>query len=576
MLNKKLMQYLEVLNKLNEVTAIANIDPKETLRQTLQIACDYLKLPFGIVSNITDDKYIVKVHSSPKDTLADNMEFNLGNTYCSITLAANDVVAIDDMGNSQYSEHPCYETFKLATYIGAPVIVGEKLYGTINFSSPEQHPENFYETDIKFVRLLAKWAGSFLEKQLYLDQLTSSKKMLDEAQAIASIGSWSLDLEANILTWSSEIYRLFELNQDEIEPSYEGFLNVIHPEDVEMVNQTFTKSVENKTPYEITHRLMMKDGRIKYVREQGRTEYTEEGKPLFSQGTVQDITSLYMAQKEKARYLSLVDKHVITSTTDLQGNITYVSQAFCDISGYSKDELLGRRHNIVKHPDMTQEIYKEIWKTISNNQTWNGEIKNQKKDGSFYWVQASISPVFDDGGKVGYTAIRQDITNKKKVEELAITDRLTQLYNRIHLDLILLQSIHNSTRYGLELSIIIIDIDKFKSVNDTYGHQVGDSVLKETAAILKKHVRKSDTLGRWGGEEFLVILPNTDINGAILLAEKLRVKLEEFDFSTIGTKTGSFGVSCFKKDDTENTILERADKALYKAKANGRNRVESL
>ena len=576
MTNKKLFKHLEVLKRLNDVAAITNIDPKETLRETLKIGRDYLKLPFGIVNNIADSKYTIKVQSSPEETLTDDMEFELGVTYCSITLGASDVVAIDDMGNSKYNTHPCFETFKLATYIGAPIVVNNKLYGTINFSSPELHSEYFHETDVEFVRLLAKWAGSFLEKQFYLDEISSSKDMLDEAQTIANIGSWSLDLQTNSLRWSHEIYRLFELNEDQVEPSYEGFLNAIHPEDVEKVNLAFTESVENKTPYEITHRLVMGDGRIKYVREQGHTEYTKNGEPALSKGTVQDITSLYIAQIERERYLTLVDQHVITSTTDLAGKITYVSQAFCDISGYSKEELLGKRHNIVRHPDMEEETYKELWKAISNNQTWDGEIKNQRKDGSSYWVEASIFPVYNDENiKVGYTAIRQNITDKKRVEELAITDTLTQLYNRIHLDLILSKSIRNSKRYGLQLAVIMIDIDKFKSVNDTYGHQVGDSVLKELAAILKKYVRESDTVGRWGGEEFLIVAPNTDLNGAVALADKLRLKIQDYNFSTIGTKTASFGVTCFVEGDTEDSIVDRADKALYKAKEKGRNRVET-
>lgn len=576
MLEQKVMKHVDVLKKLNEVATIANVEPKETLREALNIGRDYLNLPFGIVSNIVNNTYRISVQSSPKDTLTDDMEFDLGVTYCSITLDASDVVYIDDMGNSEYNTHPCFEAFKLATYIGAPVIVNKKLYGTINFSSPEKHSEDFYETDIDFVRLLAKLAGTFLEKQIYLEKLTSSNDMLDEAQKIAQLGSWTLDNQTNTLEWSNEIYRLFEVETDEVKPSYERFLNIIHPNDVDRVNQSFTESIENKSSYDVTHRLLMKDGRIKFVREQGHTDYNEQGEATLTHGTVQDITSLHMAQAERERYLSLVDEHVITSSTDLRGKITYVSQAFSDISGYDKDELMGRNHSIVRHPDMSEELYEELWSTILNDQTWVGEIKNLKKDGSSYWVKATISPVFsEENKKIGYTAIRQDITDKKRVEELAIRDSLTQLYNRVHLDLILLQSIQNSSRFGHQLSVIMLDIDKFKNVNDTYGHQVGDSVLKETSDILKKLIRESDTLGRWGGEEFLVIAPETDIDGAMILAENIRLKMMNHNFSTIGTVTASFGVSCFQKDDTENTIVDRADKALYKAKENGRNQVST-
>jgi len=290
---------------------------------------------------------------------------------------------------------------------------------------------------------------------------------------------------------------------------------------------------------------------------------------------VEDITERKKANLEREQYLKLVDENVIVSSTDLYGNITYISQAFCVISGYTREELMGRSHNIVRHPDMGHELYRGLWDTITNDKTWEGEIKNKRKDGSFYWVKANISPKYDDqNNKVGYTAIRQDITDKKRVEELAITDRLTQIYNRIHLDLILQKSIQNSQRYGHKLSIILLDVDKFKSVNDIYGHHLGDIILKETASVLKQNIRAADTLGRWGGEEFLIILPETGLQESMLLAEKLRMAMEQFKFKTVGSKTASFGVSSYHEGDTEITIVDRADKALYLAKENGRNRVE--
>ena len=130
-------------------------------------------------------------------------------------------------------------------------------------------------------------------------------------------------------------------------------------------------------------------------------------------------------------------------------------------------------------------------------------------------------------------------------------------------------------RYGSIFSIILIDIDHFKLVNDTYGHIVGDSVLKEFASILKANVRDSDCVGRWGGEEFIIVCIETDTNGAVLVAEKLRDEIEKFNFTTVGNKTASFGVSSSGKNIDETIILDNADKALYKAKNSGRNQVIS-
>lgn len=405
-------------------------------------------------------------------------------------------------------------------------------------------------------------------------KLIRSKQLLDEAQHISAIGSWNLDILENKLEWSNEIFRIFEINESQFKPSYEGFLNAIHPEDVEMVQKAFSDSVANKTQYVITHRLLMNDGRVKYVTERGKTTYDENGTPLLSQGTVQDITESRRIEKKLNNYVTLVNESVITSSTDLAGNIIYASNAFCRISRYTKSELKGQNHRIIRHPDMPEDIYIELWNTITNNQVWQGEIKNRAKDGSTYWVYAVISPDFDDDGeRIGYTAIRQDITDKKRAEELAITDRLTGLYNRLKLDEVLTYEIAKAKRYHTALSLIIIDVDHFKSVNDTYGHQVGDTVLKEVSNTLRTATRGPDIVGRWGGEEFLIILPNTNLAGALSAAEKIRTAIEEYPFSVVGKKTASLGVSEFLVEETEDSFIERADQALYRAKTGGRNQV---
>lgn len=278
-----------------------------------------------------------------------------------------------------------------------------------------------------------------------------------------------------------------------------------------------------------------------------------------------------------SKYLDIIDKYVITSSTDNKGVITNVSKAFCEITGYSKDELIGKKHNIVRHPDVDAQLYEDMWKTISGGDEWSGEIKNQKKDGSFYWVHANISPIFDQSGNItGYTSIRQDITNKKYIEKLSVTDQLTKLYNRVKIEDVFKEEIKHSKRYGNSFSIILLDIDHFKSVNDTYGHDVGDETLKDVAKILKDSVRDTDVIGRWGGEEFMVISSNTTKDEMLIVAEKIRANIEKHEFKVIGKKTSSFGVSSYKEGDTQESMVKRADEALYEAKKCGRNCVKTV
>jgi diguanylate cyclase (GGDEF)-like protein len=166
---------------------------------------------------------------------------------------------------------------------------------------------------------------------------------------------------------------------------------------------------------------------------------------------------------------------------------------------------------------------------------------------------------------------------KKKntlLEQLSVTDHLTGLYNRVKLDETLEQEINRAERYQETFGVIMLDIDLFKQVNDEFGHQAGDKVLIELANILKDFSREVDVVGRWGGEEFLVILPNTNKNGLIKLAEKLRQAIDNYEFSIIKSKTASFGITVFHKGDLGQTIISRSDEALYLAKENGRNRVE--
>jgi diguanylate cyclase (GGDEF)-like protein len=162
-----------------------------------------------------------------------------------------------------------------------------------------------------------------------------------------------------------------------------------------------------------------------------------------------------------------------------------------------------------------------------------------------------------------------------QLERLSVTDRLTGLFNRVKLDSALESETLRAQRSGQPFSLIIMDIDHFKQINDTFGHQAGDSVLIEVAQLLQSGTREIDIVGRWGGEEFLVICPHTDSAGACQLAENLRQRMQDYTFSIVGHKTASFGVSSFQSKDQGKDIVARADAALYVAKDSGRNRVET-
>ena len=300
--------------------------------------------------------------------------------------------------------------------------------------------------------------------------------------------------------------------------------------------------------------------------------------------------SFHFLQTELEEKIALIDKYVSFSSTDRNGIITEVSGAFCELSGYTREELIGKKHSILRHSDMDKEIYTDMWKTIISGKSWNGDIKNRKKDGGYFWVSALITQrYYVKGNVVGYTAIRQDITNEKVVEELSITDQLTDLYNRRHFNETFPVEIKRSIRQGSFLSLIMLDIDFFKQYNDTYGHLEGDRVLKELGKALKGQLNRSeDLIYRLGGEEFGVVYAVNSYDDAKNIAQGVLDAITELNIehkmSLLASKklSASIGLATLNYSNRQNYTItldefyKLADNELYKAKVQGRNRLSMV
>ncbi|MGA1931355.1 GGDEF domain-containing response regulator [Arcobacter sp. YIC-464] len=324
---------------------------------------------------------------------------------------------------------------------------------------------------------------------------------------------------------------------------------------------------------------------------------------LFKNGANDYLTKPILEEEIKAKVLDtfskikkiediqsfnkIFDENIISSSTDIKGTIQSVSEAFCRVSGYKKEELIGKSHNIVRHPDMPKSIYKELWDTISQGKTWKGEIKNLRKDGGYYWVKAVIEPKFNKSGEIiGYFAIREDITDKKRIYELSITDGLTSLYNRRHFNDTAHNFVLQSVRNNKVFAFVLLDIDNFKKYNDTYGHQDGDDVLIEVANSLKNSFKRDeDQVFRLGGEEFGILISSKTKLAAMDLVEDARVNIEKLAIKheknpPLNIVTASFGVVIISVDEKNDIkiddIYKKADDMLYKAKEAGRNTIKYL
>ena len=252
----------------------------------------------------------------------------------------------------------------------------------------------------------------------------------------------------------------------------------------------------------------------------------------------------------------------------------------CPIAGdYNKNIELACETN--EHAKVVIDEYKEL--LIGHTNEYNNKFPyyNEELNKTFYFSsRAKVLQRDEEDNVTILYGIIEDMTTqevqRQEIDELSKRDKLTNLYNRVKTDESIKHEMKSSRRYNTDLSLILLDMDYFKLVNDNYGHLVGDAVLIQAANILQENIRESDIVGRWGGEEFIIICPQSDESSVKLLSDKLRKLIENFEFNVVEKKTASFGVTQFKKDDTLESFINRADKALYIAKESGRNRVEIL
>lgn len=396
----------------------------------------------------------------------------------------------------------------------------------------------------------------------------------------ATIGIWTWKFKNNDISCDDvmcEIYEIDKFNKNLL-INWKAF--------VEKRNRfSLLKSILKSKKYNIEHNICFwiktGSGHKKYIHSIGVVDFDKKNRPIGMVGINIDITEYERKKRKFDNYVKLIDKNVITTTTDLKGTITYVSEAYCKISGYSKDELLGKNHNFIKKFSRNSKIYREIWKTISSNKVWVGEIENIRKDGSIYWLKTKISPIFEDGEKVGYTAIREDITDKKIIEKISITDGLTDIYNRRHFNEVFPNYIRSAKRANEQICFIMIDIDFFKQYNDTYGHQKGDEVLICVAKIMKEFLHRADDYCfRLGGEEFGILIKSKSKENSINFANRFRRRVESEKIphklnSVSKYVTVSIGVNHIFAKNIQNPDIfyKQSDDLLYEAKEFGRNQI---
>ena len=343
----------------------------------------------------------------------------------------------------------------------------------------------------------------------------------------------------------------------------------------EIAKKRFNGEMQEPTQLQVDAKR--KDGSIRTFKVSAATMPYRGG--WAGTGNMVDVTDI-IETKARLELLSQAIEQMdeMVRITDIDGNIIYVNPATTRITQFSEEEMLGHNSNIFQSGKHTPEFYKKLWDTILSGETYKNILINKKKDGTLFYDEKIISPLKNKNGDIRYfISTSRDISDRIELEQelkqLATKDTLTGIYNRYMINTKIEEEIKRVNRYGKPFGLLMFDIDHFKKVNDTYGHDVGDYVLQEISSIVLNNIRETDSFGRWGGEEFMILMPCTPEEQLVELAQKIRKAIETYVFEKVHQVTISIGVTLYKKDEELKTLIKRVDTALYEAKEQGRNRV---
>jgi diguanylate cyclase (GGDEF)-like protein/PAS domain S-box-containing protein len=428
---------------------------------------------------------------------------------------------------------------------------------------------------------------------LHRQRATEQRLALSLKGSDLAMTDWHIP--SDVLVLGEGWTKLLGYRVDELQPRATALAGLLNAEDALAARDALVRHLKGETPFlEAEVRLRHKDGRWIWVLARGMAvERAADGRALRVAGTAMDISARKRAEAEVAR-LSQWNELLLNSAgegiygVDRQGVCTFINPVALALLGFDKEEVLGQKqHLLFHHHHKDGSPYPEtecpIYRTLRDGIRRETEDAFIRKNGQVFPVQLTVTPMHENGQIVGVEAVFQDIGRRKEMEQelmrLATTDPLTGAANRRHFLEQLEMELERIKRFGKPAAFLMVDLDHFKNVNDTYGHAVGDAVLRHFADLVRLRLRRVDLFGRLGGEEFGILLPGTDRADALQFAERFRAYVADTPVQcSKGTLhfTISIGIAEFDPADADapDGILARADVALYRAKAGGRNAVE--
>ncbi len=397
----------------------------------------------------------------------------------------------------------------------------------------------------------------------------------------ANIGMYLVDLDGKLLQVNRQMCRMFGYSRAELEGMHVN--DITHPDSISTSPDFMARAEAGDIEHaEFEKKYIHKSGELVWGQVSSSLVRDAEGKPMYFISHVTDITERKLAT-EKLQLAALVYEKSGEGmmVTDGEHRILDVNPAFTRTTGYTLEEVVGRTPHFLNSGRQDEAFYRDMLRAIQVTGRWQGEIWNRRKDGSVYAEWQSINTIFNPDGSVHrHVALFSDITQKKLSDELiwrqANFDSLTNLPNRRMFQDRLGQEMKRSIRSGLPLALMFIDLDHFKQVNDTLGHDLGDRLLVEAAGRIASCVRESDTVARLGGDEFTVIVPALeDVDSVDRIAQTIITRLSQpFRLGDESAYvSASIGITMYPADAPDvDALLKHADQAMYVAKSAGRNR----
>ena len=414
-------------------------------------------------------------------------------------------------------------------------------------------------------------------------ELIKNNRFFNNLARISPVGIFRTDAEGSCVYVSERWQEIAGMSQDEA-LGY-GWGKAIHPDDRKMVTQAWYESAQSHKNFLLEYRFQQPNGVISWVQGEAAAEFDNIGNVVGYVGTVTDVSKRKIAESDLLIAATAFESQEGMSVTDANGAILRVNQAFTDITGYSAEDVIGKSSSILKSGRHDADFYKAMWESISSTGAWEGEIWSRRKNGEVHPEHLTITAVKNaDGIVTNYVSTLTDITLTKAAEDeikhLAFYDPLTRLPNRRLLLDRLRQSLASIERSGRKGALLFLDLDNFKTLNDTLGHDIGDLLLQQVAKRLESCVREGDTVARLGGDEFVIMLVDLSkdsfeaaeqtefVGNKILSTLNQTYQLAAHEYHN----TPSIGATLFSDNSQSiDELMKQADIAMYQSKKAGRN-----